>query len=180
VSNNDLAELAQKDKSYFNELFDRLVDRVYRFFYFKTQSHQDSEDFTSETMIKIYEKLDQYQSKNGNFDSWVFTVANNLFIDHLRKNGKAEVPIEVVENEEQYASEETLEKLDQKLLSEEIWQKVNKLPEKAKTVWGLKLTSDLAHSEIAKIMQIKESYVNVIIYRSIKQLKNSLKHLEND
>jgi RNA polymerase sigma-70 factor (ECF subfamily) len=71
-----------------NEDFNRLIDlysnRLYAFFYRMSSDKTTSNDLLSEMFVKLVEKISGF--KGGSFDGWLFTIAANLFRDHLRKS----------------------------------------------------------------------------------------------
>lgn len=66
----------------FNELIDLYANRCFGFFYRLSGSRDTAEDLTSELFVKLVEKIGSWQGSS--FDSWLFTIAGNLFKDHLR------------------------------------------------------------------------------------------------
>ncbi len=70
------------DEGCFSQLIDIYAKRCFGFFYRLSGSRETSEDLLSELFVKLVEKIGTY--KGGSFDGWVFTMASNLFNDHLR------------------------------------------------------------------------------------------------
>ena len=68
------------------EAFERLVrefgDRIYRFVK-RLSGERQAEDLTQEVFIRVHRSIDAYRPE-GRFESWLFTIANNLCIDHSR------------------------------------------------------------------------------------------------
>ena len=68
------------------ESFVQLVDiyskRLFGYFFRLTGNRQTSEDLLSELFIKLVERISSY--RGGSFDGWLFTIASNIFHDHLR------------------------------------------------------------------------------------------------
>lgn len=70
------------DNQAFTELVDMYARSCYGYFYRLCGNATVSNDLLSELFIKIVEKIGTY--KGGSFKRWLFTVASNLFYDHLR------------------------------------------------------------------------------------------------
>ena len=66
----------------FSQLLDIYAKRCFGYFYRLTGSRGLSEDMLSELFVKLVEKIGGY--RGGSFDGWVFTMASNIFHDHLR------------------------------------------------------------------------------------------------
>ena len=84
---NKLEQIISGCKKGKNECFTQLLEiyanRCYGYFYRLTGNRSDSDDLLSELFIKLVTKIDSF--KGGSFDGWLFTVASNLFYDHLRR-----------------------------------------------------------------------------------------------
>jgi len=180
ISDNELARLAKTDSSRFDELFDRFFTRVYQYFYFRLRHKQNAEDLTSETFMKIFTKLDSFQDTGAPFSAWVFAIARNTMTDFFRKNKVRIESIEDIAELDHVSKEFDMTKINRKLCMEKLWSAVRTLPEKQQDVWALKLTSDLPHKEIAKILGTSENNVNVMVNRSMKELKRRLSYLAKD
>jgi RNA polymerase sigma-70 factor, ECF subfamily len=70
------------DDGCFTQLVDIYAKRCFGFFYRLTGNRDLSEELLSELFVKLVEKISGYQG--GSFDGWLFTMASNIFHDHLR------------------------------------------------------------------------------------------------
>ncbi len=178
MSDNELAGAAKHNVNAFNELFDRFFTRVYQFHFSRIRQKQDAEDLTSETFAKIFKKLEGYNERGVPFSVWVFTIARNTLIDHIRKNKIQTEPLEDMESYKEPYVHFDMRKIENKILTEKLWKTLRVLPEMQQQIWALKLASDLPHKEIAAIVGISENNVNVHVSRSMKTLKKYLQHLK--
>jgi len=67
----------------FEQLVDMFATRCYRYFYRLTGDAAVSEDLLSELFIRLCRKIGSF--KGGSFEKWLFTIASNIFHDHLRR-----------------------------------------------------------------------------------------------
>lgn len=85
---HDFEKLIQRckkgDSQAFNDLLDRYWKRCYAYFYRLTGRADLSDDLLSDLFIRLVRKIDSFES--GSFDKWIFTVASNIFRDHLRRD----------------------------------------------------------------------------------------------
>jgi RNA polymerase sigma-70 factor (ECF subfamily) len=70
------------DEGCFTQLVDMYGKRCFGYFYRLTGSSDLSEELLSELFVKLVEKISTY--RGGSFDGWIFTMASNIFHDHLR------------------------------------------------------------------------------------------------
>lgn len=55
-----------------------------------------AEDIAQEAFVKAYYQLDKFDTEKGRFSTWLYKIATNMVLDHLRKN-KRQVDIEGIE-----------------------------------------------------------------------------------
>ena len=175
---NELVKLAQTDPEKFSEIYEIYFEKMYKFFYFRLRDQGEAEDMTSEVFEKAFKKLNTFEDKGLPFGAWIFRIARNSLIDHLRKHEKARVEsLDEVLPAEEPGKDFDLCSIDRKILKEKVWEVVQKLPEKQQEIWSLKLTG-MSHKEIAKAIGTTENNVNVIMHRSLSKLKKLLSHLK--
>lgn len=82
------AELVRRacggDSQCFGELYERTLDRVYRYIYFRVTDEQTAEDLTSKVFLKAWEGLPRFKAGSSPFIAWLYTIAHNAVIDHYR------------------------------------------------------------------------------------------------
>ncbi len=79
---------AQQDREAFGLLYDRYLDRIYRFCYRRLGSREAAEDATSAIFTKALTALATYQERPGGFRAWIFTIAHNVVTDVYRERGR--------------------------------------------------------------------------------------------
>ncbi len=70
------------DEGCFAQIVDIYGRRCFGYFYRLTSNRDLSEELLSELFVKLVEKIGGY--RGGSFDGWIFTMASNIFHDHLR------------------------------------------------------------------------------------------------
>ena len=86
MAQNDIERIiigCQKgDEGCFTQLVDIYAKRCFGYFYRLTSNRDLSDELLSELFVKLVEKIGSY--RGGSFDGWIFTMASNIFHDHLR------------------------------------------------------------------------------------------------
>ena len=81
----DLVQRARSgDSDAFGRLYERSLDRVYRYIYFRVTDEDTAEDLTSKVFLKAWESLPRFKSGSSPFIAWLYTIAHNAVIDHYR------------------------------------------------------------------------------------------------
>ena len=88
VAGMDLVARAQAgDAEAFGELYDRYVDLVYRYVYYRVGTKALTEDLVSETFLRALRRISSFTWQGRDFAAWLITIARNLIADHF-KSGK--------------------------------------------------------------------------------------------
>jgi RNA polymerase sigma-70 factor, ECF subfamily len=89
VTDQELVELAGKGTiSAYGCLYDRYINQIYRYVYFRLASQMESEDLTEMVFLKTFEVIRQNRTKIDNFKAWIYRTAHNLVVDHYRLRKK--------------------------------------------------------------------------------------------
>src|SRR5512144_929908 len=79
-----LVHRAQTDTQAFGALYDRYVQRVYRYCYYRTNSIPEAEDLTAQIFLAALEGLPRYR-QDGHFAGWLFSIARRKVADYHRR-----------------------------------------------------------------------------------------------
>lgn len=154
------------------QLYKEYGGDVFRYSMFKLKNKEDAEDVLSETFARLIDKdFDGIE----NMKAWIITVARNIIYEKYRKIAKSASETIDEEIEEITEGEVNLEKeiLDQESI-EFIKKELEGLDEETQEIIILKVWEELKFSEIAKLMNEKESTVKLRYYRGLESLKNNL------
>jgi RNA polymerase sigma-70 factor (ECF subfamily) len=153
------------DKEY-NECVSLYADNVYRFIVKSLRHEEDARDVVQTAYEKLWRNRDAVEW--GKSKSYLFTVAYNQMIDHLRKNKRMAYKEDFGEGtqvEQQPVSRDT-----KKILNEAL----SRLNETQRSLVMLKDYEGYSYEEIGKIMNLNESQVKVYLHRARLTLKNYL------
>lgn len=152
------------------------VDDVYNFLIYYL-GHRDVEDIVQEVFIKVLHS-DQFESVNTP-KSYLFKVARNKAIDHIRKSKRVQFDSDD-EIKQEFPSNEGLP--ESLLLAEEkqnvFLEHMKQLKKSYKDVLILRLVNELSFEEIADALHWKESKVKTTYYRAIKKLREQSPELK--
>src|SRR5947209_3700263 len=80
----DVVRLRRGDPNALSELITRYQNRLYRYLLRIVRQPAEAEDLFQQTWLRVVEKIRSFDASR-NFDAWLFTLARNLAIDHLRR-----------------------------------------------------------------------------------------------
>lgn len=174
ISNiNETEEELSKEKD-FTYIFETYYKRVYNFIYYRVNCHYTSEDLTSQVFEKIMVNIETYSKNKSPFEVWVFAISRNVVNDYFRSLKKHKTfSLDLIK---EFVSKkptpedviETAETNDELLIALRI------LDEREKSIIALRFGAELKNKEIATILNLTESNVGIILYRTMKKLKTQL------
>ena len=154
----------------YNQCVNQYADNVFRFIVKNIRHEEDSRDIVQTAFEKLWrnrEKVEYEKSK-----SYLFTVAYNQMIDHIRKAKKIHLKDAFVEyGRVQQASSGNLKKT--------LMEALNRLNETQKSLVMLKDYEGYSYEEIGDIMGLNKSQVKVYLHRARLILRNYLVSPDN-
>lgn len=129
---------------------------------------QDAADITQQVFLQAFRKIGQFSGRSQ-FGTWIYRVAVNEALQHLRKLKRSKV--QMLEQEPMDRSPNSHESFDDKDLLE---QALGHLDPDLKSAFLLREVEGLSYSEIAHALQIPEGTVGSRLNRARRELKQQL------
>lgn len=162
----------QGDSEAFAHLYDRYVDRIYRYVLLRVTDDRVTEDITAHVFVKMWEKLPTYQAGQSPIGAWLYRIAHNAVIDHYR-NRKTSIPLEDLNSAEAALDDRVEEKLDLQIKLQELREALKELTEGQRDVMILKFIEGLSIEEIARQLGKREGAVRALQMRGLRGLAKS-------
>ena len=158
------------------ELYERYYQPIFRFVYYRTGNQRVAEDLTSEVFLKMVQKIQGFQTKDGNFQGWLFRIAQNIVIDYYRKTlVHPEVPID---EELAKDAESVLSEVSKKMTEETLLQGLQRLNEDQRSVIILRFIAGLPIAQVAGTLNKSEDAVKGLQRRGLLALREVLDRWE--
>jgi RNA polymerase sigma factor (sigma-70 family) len=149
----------------YNEIVHLYADNVFRFVVKNIRHAEDARDIVQTVYEKLWinrDKVDPLKVK-----SWLFTVAYNGLIDHLRKSNR-------ITYAEELPEAGTHSAYGKKVLQEQLHAALSHLNEVQRSLVLLKDYEGYSYEEIGQITGLHESQVKVYLHRARQKLRNLL------
>ena len=174
----DLKEIVAACQAGSNEAFSRLVDlyasRCYGYFYRLTGNAAQSNDLLSTLFLKLVEKIGTFRLATGSFEKWLFTIASNIFRDHLRRQYRQRRLLEG-KAEELKAATTTPAKADEEMI-DKLQVQMAKLDAETNELLMLRFYGGLTFREIAEMRSEPVGTVLSRVHRGLKRLRELMGH----
>ncbi len=154
----------------YNHCVNEYSDNLYRFIVKNLRHDEDARDIVQTAFEKLWRNRDSVETIKSK--SYLFTLAYNQMIDHIRKNKRIELREDFPEDgRSQYQQSGNIKKI--------LMEALNRLNETQKSLVMLKDYEGYSYAEIGEIMSLNESQVKVYLHRARLTLKNYLVSPEN-
>ena len=187
----DVVRLAQEGReAAFRELVRRYERPVFSLVYRMVRDREVAEDLAQDAFIKVLNHIDKY-SPEFKFSSWLFKIANNVAIDHLRRKKLDTVSmdgsphahtaseIEATQFEVASRQESALDEMEARELGTAIEQAIARLRPEYRSCIMLRHVEGRSYEEIAATLDLPLGTVKTYIHRARHELRRALEHLKS-
>jgi RNA polymerase sigma factor (sigma-70 family) len=167
----------------FAQILERYRAPIYNLCYRMTRNPEDARDLGQEIFIKVFSLLDRYDEEYA-FSSWLFRIATNHCIDHLRRNRLRFLSLERDGGYDDEEAEMQIPdpgprpdvKLQRREAVERLEEVIAELPPHYRVITLLRHDQELSYEEIAEVLDLPLGTVKARIHRArnmIQQILNA-------
>lgn len=191
ATDQEIVALAREGReAAYRELIRRYERPVFSLVLRMVRDRQLAEDLAQETFIKALNAIGSYRPE-FKFSSWIFKIANNAAIDHLRRREIDTLSIDgaphatTAEDIEATAlqvgdkGETPLAELEARELGTAIERAIGRLRPEYRSCIMLRHVEGLAYEEIAQLLELPLGTVKTYIHRARHELRDMLAHLRD-
>jgi RNA polymerase sigma-70 factor (ECF subfamily) len=191
ATDQEIVALAREGReAAYRELIRRYERPVFSLVLRMVRDRQLAEDLAQETFIKALNAIGSYRPE-FKFSSWIFKIANNAAIDHLRRrevdtlsidgapNATTPDDIEATALQVGDRGETPLAELEARELGGEIERAIGRLRPEYRSCIMLRHVEGLAYEEIAQLLDLPLGTVKTYIHRARHELRDMLAHLRD-
>jgi len=170
-----MAQVRDGSVAAFQALYERHHRSLFSFLLRLLADRPTAEDLLQEAFLRVYLHRETYQPTAA-FRTWLFTIARNLAVDHLRRGG---IAWERPGNKEQFAgipdaSPSPLQHVETGERLEQLEDAVRQLPPSQREMLLLSRYAGLSHAEIAEVTGSSPAAIRVALHRTLSRLRNLL------
>ncbi len=178
-----VARLQAGDDDAFEEIMSRYKKPVLNFIYRMIDDPVEAEDIAQIVFVRIYQRIGSFKPR-GKFSSWVFDIAHNAAIDHLRWRKRHHTEDLEHENNPSWtaaiAPDNVVKQASAHEVGELVGAAVQQLPRDQKEVLILSQYHGHSYAEIAKMLRCSKKSVELRLYRARLALREYLGPLMED
>jgi RNA polymerase sigma-70 factor, ECF subfamily len=163
----------QGDRDALEELYLIHFDRIYSYLHVSVGNRHDAEDLTTQTFLKMLEKIGTFKWQSAPFSAWLFRIAHNLAMDHFRAGRRWQPEEEVPEPPGE--EEPSAELVAMRTIGRESMLKlIEDLSPEQQQVLTLKFVFNLPNAEVATILDKTEGAIKSLQHRALVSLQKQI------
>jgi len=157
----------------FSDKYRQYFPRVFAYIYGRVHNTHIAEDLVADVFERAFLKAGSLRNDEA-FSTWLFTIARNIIISHGRKYSRETL----VDPDVLKAIAPSGESVEGEILMREdlaaVAQTMRQLPQREQDIVALKFDAELSNIQIAEIMGLSEPNIRVILFRTLRKLRELL------
>jgi RNA polymerase sigma-70 factor (ECF subfamily) len=170
-----LVESAKSDPQAFGLLYERYIDKIYNYVYYRTGNHHDAEDLTAKVFYQALNHIPRYVQRGAPFSSWLYRIAHNLVANWHRDRSRRQVVsldrLAAVTRQQENGPFEHAAQNEQR---DELLAAIRRLPGDRQQLLILKFVERLPNAEIGQIMGRSEGAIKSLYHRTLVALRQEM------
>lgn len=168
-----LSRASAGDRDAFGMLYERYIDRIFNYVYYRTGNVNDAEDLTARVFQRAMNHIVNYTDRGVPFSAWLYRIAHNLVANwHRDRSRRQEIPISdaplIAKGD---APEASIVHTEQQ---ESLLRLIRSLPAERQTLLILKFVEHYSNAEIGAIMGRSEGAVKSLYHRTLLSLRDDI------
>ena len=169
-----LNRAARGERDAFGMLYERYIDRIFNYVYYRTGNVHDAEDLTARVFQRAMNHIRNYTDRGVPFSAWLYRIAHNLVANwHRDRSRRQEIPINdlpVLTSKDEHPERNLVRTEEQ----EALLRLIRRLPSERQTLLILKFVENLSNAEIGQIMGRSEGAVKSLYHRTLLALRDEI------
>jgi RNA polymerase sigma-70 factor (ECF subfamily) len=163
----------------YTELVRRIQNKIYNTIFGMTRNHEDADDLTQDTFMYAYKALGHFKEQSS-FYTWVYRIAVNLTLNHLKKKSREKGRADFEDNaavleKEEYAALTPEGDSLKREFREKLEEAIESLAPLYKAAFTLVVVQEMSHGRAAEILGVSENTVSWRMFKARKMLQKKLK-----
>ena len=169
-----LSRASLGDRDAFGQLYERYVERIFNYVYYRTGNVHDAEDLTARVFQRAMKHIVNYTDRGVPFSAWLYRIAHNLVANwHRDRSRKQEIPLDdlpILPTKGDHPEKNLVRSQEQDALL----KMIRTLPAERQNLLILKFVENMSNAEIGAIMGRSEGAVKSLYHRTLLALRDQL------
>jgi RNA polymerase sigma-70 factor (ECF subfamily) len=170
-----LVEQAKSDPDAFGLLYERYINKIYNYVYYRTGNHHDAEDLTAKVFYQALRHIPRYVQRGAPFSSWLYRIAHNLVANWHRDRSRRKVvslePLAVVGRQ---GDDGLFQQVAHAERRDAVLAAIRRLPADRQQLLLLKFVERMPNAQIGRVMGRSEGAIKSLYHRTLVSLRQEL------
>ena len=173
-----LLRASQGDLDAFGVLYEKYVERIFNYVYYRTGNVHDAEDLTARVFYRALHHIHTYTDRGVPFSAWLYRIAHNLVANwHRDRSRHQEIPLSDAPTIH-YKGDPPEVALMQTQERDSLLRLIRHLPSERQHLLILKFVEHMSNAEIGQIMARSEGAVKSLYHRTLLALRDELEDFD--
>jgi len=175
-----LIQRAKADPEAFGQLYERYVDRIYNYVYYRTGNAADAEDLTARIFERAIKHIGNYKDQGVPFSAWLYRIAHNLVANWHRDRSRRQI-VSIDDVSQWVVTDHGPEFATQLMQDKEaLLEAIGRLPADRQELLIFKFVEMMSNAEIGAIMGRSEGAIKSLYHRTLLSLREDMVGPDND
>jgi RNA polymerase sigma-70 factor (ECF subfamily) len=168
------------DGQAFGVIYERYVQKIFNYVYYRTGNVMEAEDLTSHVFFRALGRIEAYDDRGLPISAWLYRIAHNLVANWHRDSSRyteVELDENLVHHGEGDRPDMAVEATEE---TENLMRVIRRLPDDRQQVLILKFVEGLSNAEVGVIMGKSEGAVKSLYHRTLLALRQEMEEVEKD
>ena len=172
IGNRENASAINEYERQLSGLYEEYYDKIARYVYVHIGDREEAEDIAGEVFLKALKSLKSYREQGVPMHGWLFRIAHNLTVDHLRKMNKRKT-LEVAEIDSLAlpGNDNPADTAEKNIEFERVVDAMNQLTVEQRQVVNLRFFGELTSKEVSGILGKSDGAVREMQRAAIEKLR---------
>jgi RNA polymerase sigma-70 factor, ECF subfamily len=169
-----LESASQGDLDAFGVLYEKYIERIFNYVYYRTGNVHDAEDLTARVFYRALHHIHTYTDRGLPFSAWLYRIAHNLVANwHRDRSRHQEIPLSDAPTLH-YRGEPPEVAMMQSQEQDALLKLIRHLPSERQHLLILKFVEHMSNAEIGATMSRSEGAVKSLYHRTLMALRDEL------
>ncbi len=169
-----LVAQAKVNREAFGLLYERYVEKIYSYIYYRTGNAADAEDLTARVFVRALQNIDGYEDRGYAFSAWLYRIAHNLVANWHRDNSRRPT-IDIDDLAQWHVAGKGPEDITALLEDRaRLLEAIRTLPGERQELLTLKFVDQLSNAEIGEVMGRSEGAIKSLYHRTLLALRQEI------
>jgi RNA polymerase sigma-70 factor, ECF subfamily len=169
-----LLRASQGDLEAFGVLYEKYIERIFNYVYYRTGNLHDAEDLTARVFYRALHHIHTYTDRGFPFSAWLYRIAHNLVANWHRDRSRHQEILLSDAPTIQYKGEHLEVAMEQSQEQDALLKLIRHLPSERQHLLILKFVEHMSNSEIGATMGRSEGAVKSLYHRTLLALRDEL------